>query len=280
MMLTDMADVLRAGGLTVQEHPGWKTRTQTDGPFAPRALIFHHDASAVGPSPTVPAYLADTSHPGAQLWVAYDGTWHTIAAGRMWHAGAGGGWGVIPAQAGNTFSVGVETDHTTGEPWPPAQLAAIIKGVAALCSHYGWDPAIAVCGHKEYAPLRKVDPAPMDMAWFRSQLAAIPSPPPPTGPPALPRWSLPLAHYYGLITGPDRSHGGYNLSERPIIRIIQQRLIAKGYVPGVTRWDSNWADGLFEAATLDAVFRFQHHEMLDTQFYGQVWQDDYARLAR
>lgn len=280
MMLTDMADVLRAGGLAVQEHAGWKTRTQTDGPFTPRGMMFHHDASPVGPSPSVPEYLANTTHPGAQLWVDTAGTWHTIAAGRMWHAGIGSGWGVIPAQAGNTYSLGVETDHTTGEAWPAAQLGAIVKGFTVLCRRYGWDPSHAVCGHKEYAPGRKVDPAPLDMAWFRSALGSPPPPPPPSGPPALPRWRLPQGHYYGLITGPAVSHGGYSPDERPVIKILQQRLIAKGYVPGVTRWDSGWADGVFEAATLDAVSRFQRREMPGTQFYGQVWADDYARLAR
>ena len=88
-------------------------------------------------------------------------------------------------------------------------------------------------------------------------------------------------HYYGLITGPNESHGGYYDSERPVIKIIQQRLIAKGYVPGVTDINSDWwADGLFEQPTADAVAAFQRAEIQNTAYFGQVWWDDYAQLSK
>lgn len=173
MMLTDMADVLRAAGLTVIEHSGWKTRAQTDGNFTPRGILFHHDASAPGPSNYLPDFLADLSHPGAQLWVDYTGRWYTIAAGRMWHAGAGKGWGDIPANAGNTYSFGVETDHTEGEAWAPGQLDSITRGFAALCHAYGYNPMTSVCGHREYAPGLKIDPSGVDMDVFRRNVAAL-----------------------------------------------------------------------------------------------------------
>jgi hypothetical protein len=102
--------------------------------------------------------------------------------------------------------------------------------------------------------------------------------------PRLPAWTLPGGHYYGLITGPARSHGGFYLGERPMIKLIQQRLIYKGYVPTVvpSRWGvSTWADGVFERETFDAVRRFQRRELphITTRF-GEVWQDDYERLSR
>ena len=111
------------------------------------------------------------------------------------------------------------------------------------------------------------------------------APPPPAAgrptPPGLPQpFPLPRTHYFGLITGPDASHGGYYGWERPLVRIIQQRLIHKGYVPGITDWNSPWADGIFEQPTADAVARFQHAEMPGTQYFGQVWWDDYAQLAK
>ncbi|GAA2180035.1 hypothetical protein GCM10009785_09160 [Brooklawnia cerclae] len=65
-----------------------------------------------------------------------------------------------------------------------------------------------------------------------------------------------------------------------MIKIIQQRLIAKGYVLGVQDVNSSWADGIFEQPTADAVTRFQQAEMPGTQFYGQVWVDDYAKLSQ
>lgn len=84
--------------------------------------------------------------------------------------------------------------------------------------------------------------------------------------------------YLGLITGPNNSHGGYNASERPIIKMLQQRLIACGFVPGVTNTNSSWADGIFERPTADAVTRFQKKHMPGTQYYGQVWFDDWKKL--
>lgn len=61
--------------------------------------------------------------------------------------------------------------------------------------------------------------------------------------------------------------------------MIQQRLIAKGYVPRINNWRSGWADGLFEGATVEAVTRFQRREMPGTRYFGRVWADDYRQLA-
>lgn len=102
-------------------------------------------------------------------------------------------------------------------------------------------------------------------------------------PPAPPPWHappfpLPRNEYFGLITGPARSHGGYYVAERQPIKLIQQALIRKGYVPGITDVNSRWADGIFEQPTFDAVARFQRREMPGTTFFGQVWWDDWAKL--
>jgi len=158
---TDLGDILRGAGLQVAEVPGWRARGHHDGPFEPRALLIHHDASAAGDSPSA-----------AQCWVDRAGGWHLVAAGRAQHAGAGIGWGMIPAELGNQYSLGVETDHTTGEAWPPAQLAALITGAAAICAARNWDPHRAIAGHKEYAKGRKTDPGGIDMNHFRDQVAA------------------------------------------------------------------------------------------------------------
>ncbi|GIM88928.1 peptidoglycan-binding domain-containing protein [Paractinoplanes toevensis] len=92
------------------------------------------------------------------------------------------------------------------------------------------------------------------------------------------RWPLPRGHYFGLITGPAASRGGFTQDERVWVRKIQSQLIRKGYVPGVTDPDSGWADGVFEKPTADAVARFQRAEMPGTKLFGQVWADDFAQL--
>ena len=89
---------------------------------------------------------------------------------------------------------------------------------------------------------------------------------------------MPTNEWFGDINGPNASHGGYYEHERPDIQAIQQRLIAKGYVAGITDPNSGWADGLFEQPTIDSVAAFQRAEMPGTQYYGQVWSDDWSQL--
>lgn len=104
----------------------------------------------------------------------------------------------------------------------------------------------------------------------------IPVPTPPTAHP----FPLPRDEYFGLITGPKKSHGGINAWEQGHVRSIQQALIRKGYVPGVTNPSSGWADGKFEQPTKDAVTRFQRREMRQTTRFGEVWWDDWDKLFR
>lgn len=171
-VLAQLADALRAAGLKVREYPGWKTRGQTDGPFTPIGVMWHHDASAPGDSPGVVDMMANLANNGAQTWVDRYGTWHLIATGRMWHAGSGGGWGRIRSGQGNTLSVGVETDHTTGEDWPPALLSGLRCGTAVLLRLLGSSPHDSLCGHKEYR-ITNPDPHGLDMAQERTAVAAL-----------------------------------------------------------------------------------------------------------
>lgn len=189
-MLTDMADVLRSAGLSVVELPGWKTRGEP-GSFNPLGLLLHHDGMGLGfdslpeNDMNVPQYMARNGVNGSQLWVSRTGVWVVLAAGLKWHAGTGGGYGDIPANAGNARTIGVETDHTFGNPWPKVQLDSINIGSRALARHYGFK-ASNCAGHKEYAAGRKPDPESFDLNAWRKFIggAATPAPAPqpaPTG---------------------------------------------------------------------------------------------------
>lgn len=178
--MIDLAAVLRAAGVPVIEYPGWRTRGRP-GSFAPRGLVMHHDASPMGPSPTLANYIAvigrppDTPAPLSQLWVCKGcnvhavGTWHVLAAGRAHHAGTGDGWGRVRAGNGNADAYGVEVDHTTGERVDPVLYASLVRGSAALLTALGASAVDALPGHKEYAPGRKVDPD-WDMRVMRSDV--------------------------------------------------------------------------------------------------------------
>jgi LysM repeat protein len=180
------ADELRAAGLNVIEHPGWKTRgrPRSVGRYQPRGLMIHHDASAKGPSPYVAKFLAEVGRPNegiyaplSPFWVCMGcnkahvvGTWHVLAAGRCNHAGTGAGWGAVGEDAGNAVLAGVETDNTVGEATPPEMLASLVKGSSALMKRMRSDPRTLLCAHREYTD-RKNDPDDINMPAFRLAVA-------------------------------------------------------------------------------------------------------------
>lgn len=97
--------------------------------------------------------------------------------------------------------------------------------------------------------------------------------------PQAPDFPLPRDEYFGLITGPADSHGGWYSWEQPHVRAIQRELIRQGYVPGVHNPRSSWADGIYEWPTHEAVARFQRAEKANsTSRYGEVWWDDWSQL--
>jgi hypothetical protein len=181
---TWLADTLREAGLPVVEWDGWKHR----GAYAFRnlsAVVLHHDASPAGDSPGVPRYMIremDAGRPGAQLWVNRQGVWHVLAAGVAYHAGR-----VRPGMPGNSSSLGIETDHTTGERWPQPLLDSLRAGTAAILSRLGQDEN-GLHMHKTICdpPGRKTDPDWLDLAAERRRIHLLLHPPPPDPEPALP----------------------------------------------------------------------------------------------
>lgn len=72
-------------------------------------------------------------------------------------------------------------------------------------------------------------------------------------------------HYFGDVAGPDESHGGYWQGERGSVRTLQRALIRQGWVNGVSNPLSDWADGVWESATTQALRAFQRaHRLPDT----------------
>jgi len=181
----DLADVLRAAlpaGYVIEE-PDWQSRGRPDGTFEPGKLMLHHDASPPGQTSSGVDVIRD-GRPGldgplGQLWLRADGIWHVVAAGRANHAGEGQ-WPGIPRDQGNSYAIGIETDHTTNEQWYRAQALSGVLGIRALAERYGILGSAAqlhdgFMAHKEYAPGRKIDPDPLDMDELR---AFILNPPP------------------------------------------------------------------------------------------------------
>lgn len=188
LTLTDLPDVLRTAGRRVTLLEGWATRTTAAPGFAPSSLVWHHDASGVGDSPGVPDYMRrNYAAAGAQLWVDNYGGWTVISCNKANHAGK-----VLGGMPGNTLSFGIETDHTTNEPWSPDLLASLRIGSVALLR---WMAATANDLHFHRtvcSPVgRKSDPDRLDLRGERATLEtmwngstvlsgpATPLPPPP-----------------------------------------------------------------------------------------------------
>jgi hypothetical protein len=171
---TWLANVLAAAGLTVIEHDGWQTRGRGEmGEL--HGVICHHTAGAkTGNAPSLSLVLygrTDLAGPLSQLFLARNGEFHVLAAGRCNHAGSGSWQGI---SAGNTGFIGIEAENAGDgkDPWPAEQMDAYARGVAAILKHIGAD-AVMACGHKEFALPRgrKIDPS-FDMIEFRGRVEA------------------------------------------------------------------------------------------------------------
>lgn len=168
MLLTDLADVLRDGGLRVVEVDGWKTRSH-GSMGTPACIVLHHTAGPkTGDCPSLPTVRdgrPDLAGPLAHLLLARSGVWYVVAAGLCWHTGA-----TLQPWQSNATAIGIEAEATGVDAWPAVQMSSYVRGVRALADHYGI-PAARVLGHKEIASPkgRKVDPN-FDCAAFRAEL--------------------------------------------------------------------------------------------------------------
>lgn len=175
MAATWLAEVLREAGVPVVEMPGW--RDLGNGTLTPQAVVWHHDGSPPGASPNVPEYIRSQvklGKPGANIWVGLSGTWYLIAARLTFHAGT-----VLAGKPNNSTSIGIETDHTTGEPWSGVQLLdSLRRGTAAILRHLDVGPAGGLEFHKTVcSPVgRKRDPDGLDLHAEQAAVAAFMQP--------------------------------------------------------------------------------------------------------
>lgn len=164
---TGILTALRDWGLTVVEVPGWQTRGSSE--FDPHGFVCHHDV--IPPTSRVPEIIiegrVDLPGPLSQFWLERNGRVHLVAAGRANHAGEGGWHGL----SGNSSVWGCEANNlgVPSDPWPDIQLDAYVR-LAAACADFSGFPPANVCGHKEWAPDRKIDPHSIDMGTFRARV--------------------------------------------------------------------------------------------------------------
>lgn len=175
-----LADVLRASGLKVLEHPGWQTRGRAG--MRPRVVIGHHTATHwTTPDSNVTNLLAkgrvDLAGPLCHLGLTRDGTFIVIAAGKANHAGLGKWMDAdesVETIGIEAYNYGNGVPFPSREPWPQVQLDAYDRGVASLLKHLGRDQRY-FCGHREWAlPAgRKPDPSGIDLNAMRQRVGYL-----------------------------------------------------------------------------------------------------------
>lgn len=168
-----LAEVLRAGGLTVVEHDGWQTRGFQ--PWDPQFGIVHATAAPRSQVDDVQVAIVRDGRTGlagpiANCCVDRAGRWHVLASGRCNTALTG--WAGPANGIGNTGLLGVEAcNDNAGEPWPGVQYDAYTRGWAAIARQLGWSSDRLV-GHKEHQPGDKTDPT-FNMSAFRAEVAQL-----------------------------------------------------------------------------------------------------------
>ncbi|MFF2774867.1 peptidoglycan-binding protein [Streptomyces sp. NPDC058052] len=239
---------LRAEGVTVVEHPGWRTHNRNQaGDWGPVAgVMIHHTVSSGTARSVEICHDGYKGLPGPLCHgvIAKDGTVHLLSAGRANHAG-GGDPGVLQAVItetyadrppaprahqgspgavdGNSRFYGFECinlgDGT--DPWPAEQLLAIERVSAALCRAHGWG-ARSVIGHLEWSDW-KSDPKGFGMPAMRVRVQRRLGTDPAR--PAVPKPTPPKAPQYEPFPG--TSFFRKNLNS-PIVTAMGRRLVAEG----------------------------------------------------
>lgn len=156
-----------------------------------------------------------------------------------------------------------------GKPWAdrPVMYWARWNGVQTLQRYTG-------AGHDHWSHI----------SWYRSRVderanlwSAGPSVPPDSS--EEPAWLrrpwpgyMPKSEWFGDIDGPNASHGGWNVNERPDVKAIQESMSILGFDPGPH-------DGIFGPQTIAAVSAWQARDWASTtELPGQVWIDDWYHM--
>ncbi len=195
MTATQFLAALKAEGLTVREHKGWRTHNRNHkGAWGPlNGVMVHHTASGTSGIESY-VYNGSDALPGplCQGLIEKSGTVVTIGWGRANHAGGGdpdvlravksethplpktnehdGSNGAVD---GNAHFVGYECVNKGDgkDPWPDIQLEAVARASAAVARHYGWT-VDSVIRHMDWSDW-KSDPRGVDWTKMRNRITKI-----------------------------------------------------------------------------------------------------------
>jgi hypothetical protein len=180
-----MLAALKAEGLTVHEHAGWKTHNReaaTGKTFGPVIGVLIHHTGGHNDKELCFRGRPDLPGPLCHAWLGKTAGLWLLGHGRTNHAGAVD-LDVLEAlraeaplprdnQAnadGNDVLYGLEIENRGrgNDPYPDAQYQRAVLWAAAICRAHGWSEK-SVAGHKEVQP-GKIDPS-FDMDDFRADV--------------------------------------------------------------------------------------------------------------
>lgn len=195
MTAAQFLKALKAEGLTVREHAGWRTHNRNHkGAWGPlNGVMVHHTASGTGGIESY-VYNGTDALPGplCQGLIEKSGTVVAIGWGRANHAG-GGDPDVLRAVVNETWPVPKTNEHDGSngsvdgnahfigyecvnkgdgkDPWPAIQLEAIARACAAVARYYGWS-ANSIIRHLDWSDW-KSDPRGVDWTKMRARISKI-----------------------------------------------------------------------------------------------------------
>ncbi|MGW3569083.1 N-acetylmuramoyl-L-alanine amidase [Streptomyces sp. NPDC000941] len=270
-----LVNALRHEGVTVVEHPGWRTHNRAGhGPWGPvYGVVIHHTVTS-GTDASVRICFdgyADLPGPLCHGVIDKDGRVHLVGHGRANHAGTGDpdvlraviaeNYSNNPPRPnqnstdGNARYYGFECVNLGDgkDPWPNAQLDAIERTSAAICRAHGWT-AKSVIGHKEWTNT-KVDPRGFGMPDMRARIARRLGVKPSGGgstsddkPQSKPTVSL-AEVIAAARKDPNASQG--HTTHKTAVALVERALSAEGLLA------AKWADGSFGTKTITAYETWQ-----------------------
>jgi len=173
----DLAKELESAGVNVVPTEGWEKRGRPG--FAPVGVMVHHTAGPKkGDAPLLELVKngrPDLSGPLCHIYLSRSGTAYVIGANRANHAGMGAKEVLDLVRSdqevtgnardhkykdsigGNQYFYGIEVENsgTNGDPYPSAQIDALVRICAALCQAHAWSPR-RIVHHRQWTA-RKID---------------------------------------------------------------------------------------------------------------------------
>jgi hypothetical protein len=276
MSAADFLDCLRDEGVSVVEVGAWRTHNRNHmGPWGPvNGVMIHHTVTR-GTAATVDiCRKGHSTLPGPLCHgvIAKDGRVHLVGYGRANHAGLGDPDVLAAVIAerqppadneattdGNRHFYGWECENMGDgkDPWPNAQIEAIVRVITALCRHHNWSARSAI-RHLDWQP-GKVDPRGPGMDWddilqrVAARLAgATPSTPKPPAPKPLPKPTKPVVDLSKLVAAAKSNPAAKGT---PVtysgVRTVEAALVNAGLL------SKRYSDGHYGTTTIAAYAKWQ-----------------------